>query len=132
MAGKTDGAPTGIPPLPGTIPLTATTGTVTSTNGHTVVPIVARVPMKDLQFLPDGEQWRAVVDVYISVFDVNGKNIALKRFTTTASAPHAESEGELIHNATVTVPSGKPATIVVAVRDQTSDAVGVYRQTVGF
>jgi hypothetical protein len=114
------------------IPLTATTGTVTSSSEGTIVPIKARVPLKDLQFVPDARGWRALVDVYVSIFDAAGRNLTVRRFTTSATAPSATSEGDLIHDATVTLKSGTPHTIIVAVRDQTSDAVGMYRQTVGF
>ena len=86
--------------------------------------------LKDLQFVPGDKGWQAVVD--IEVFDGNGRNPALKRFTTTATAPNAASDGDLIHHATVTVGAGKPRTIVVAVRDQMSDAFGVWQKTVGF
>jgi len=114
-----------------TIPFTATTGEVRKDKGGLLVPIEARVPLKDLQFLPEGAAWRAHVELYVSIFDQNGANIALRRFTTVANAPNATpAEGELIHNASIYLPTGKPHTIVVAVRDLTTDALGMWRQVV--
>jgi len=114
-----------------TIPLTATAGEFRKEKGGLLVPIEARVPLKDLQFLPEGSAWRAHVEVYVSIFDQNGANIALRRFSTVANAPDATpAEGELIHNASIQLPNGKPHTIVVAVRDLTSDALGMWRQIV--
>ena len=114
------------------IPLSATTGDITRFKGGMIVPIEARIPLKDLQFTPDAQGWSAHVDLYVAVFDADGRNLALQRFTTTASAPNATNDGDLIHNATVKLSNGKPLTIIVAVRDQASDAIGMYRKTIGF
>lgn len=114
-----------------TIPFTATAGEARKEKGGLAVPIEARVPLKDLQFLPEGTAWRAHVELYVSIFDQNGANIALRRFSTTANAPTGTpSEGELIHNVKIELPNGKPHTIVVAVRDLTTDALGMWRQIV--
>ena len=118
--------------LPSSLPLTATTGQIIATHDGVTVPIQARVPLKELQFVPADKGWKALVDIYVSVFDENGRNLTLERFTTTATAPAAPAEGDLIHNATVTFGVGKPRTIVVAVRDETNEAFGVWQQTVGF
>jgi len=115
------------------LPLAATTGSIVSDRDGAVVPIEVRVPLKELQFVPgDKGDWKAFVDIYVSVFDEDGRNLTLKRFTTTATAPKADNDGDLIHNATVAFGIGKPHTIVVAVRDQTNEALGVWQQTVGF
>jgi hypothetical protein len=115
------------------LPFKATTGNIISDRDGVVVPIETRVPLKDLQFIPDEKGvWKAQVDIYVSVFDENGRNLTLKRFTTTASAPKADNDGDLIHNATVAFGVGKPHTIVIAVRDQTNEAFGLWQQTVGF
>jgi len=114
-----------------TIPFTATAGEVRKEKRGLLVPIEVRVPLKDLQFLPEGAAWRAHVELYVSIFDQNGANIALRRFSTVANAPAATpAEGELIHNATIHLPTGKPHSIVVAVRDLTTDALGMWRQVV--
>ena len=115
-----------------TLSVSATAGELRQLGKGIEVPIEARIPLKDLQFTPAGNGWHATVDVFVSVFDEDGTNLALRRFTTTANAPGAAAEGELVHNATVKLGSGKPHTIVIAVRDQTSDAVGLWRQSVHF
>jgi VWFA-related protein len=115
-----------------TLPVSATTGDVRALAKGIEVPIEARVPLKDLQFMPGANGWNAYVDVYVSIFDENGRNLALQHFTTTASALNAVAEGDLIHNAKVRLESGRPRTIVVAVRDKISDAVGLWRQSVDF
>jgi len=114
------------------LPLKAIIGVITATRDGVTVPIEARVPLKELQFVPGEKGWQAMVDIYVSIFDDTGRNLALKRFTTAATAPNAENEGDLIHNATVTVGAGRPHIVVVAVRDQTNEAFGVWQQTVGF
>ncbi|MEK6374345.1 MAG: VWA domain-containing protein [Acidobacteriota bacterium] len=114
-----------------TIPFTATAGEARAEKGGLLVPIEAHVPLKDLQFLPEGAAWRAHVELYVSIFDQNGANIALRRFSTVANAPTGTpSEGELIHNASIHLTNGKPHTIVVAVRDLTTDALGMWRHIV--
>jgi VWFA-related protein len=115
-----------------TLSLSASTSGVRQVGKGIEVPIEAHIALKDLQFTPATSGWSAKVDVFVSIFDEAGTNLALKRFTTTASAPNAAAEGELIHNATVKLDNGKPHTIVIAVRDQTNDAVGVWRQSVRF
>ena len=114
------------------IPLSAAAGQVKQLDGGMLVPIEARIPFKDLQFTPDANGWSAHVDLYVSVFDDQGRNLSINRFTTTANAPTAAAEGELVHNATVKLRGAKPHTIVLAVRDQTTDAVGMWRQTIRF
>jgi VWFA-related protein len=116
-----------------TIPVTASAGQTYVQNGGVVVPIEARVAFRDLQFLPAGDHSRATVDLYVSIFDEAGKNVAFKRFTTFADAPSGVvSEGELIHTANVRLNQAKPHTIVIAVRDQTTDAAGLWRHVARF
>jgi VWFA-related protein len=114
------------------IPLSASTGDVKTLDGGIVLPIEAKIPFKDLQFTPDADGWSAHVDLYVSIFDEKGNNLSINRFTTVANAKTAEFDGELVHNATVKLKGGNAHTIVLAVRDQTSDAVGMWRKTIHF
>lgn len=114
------------------ISLAATAGEVRPLDGGMVVPIEVKIPLKDLQFTPDAKGWSAHVDLYVSIFDARGKNLSLTRYTTIANAPEAAATGELIHHANVKLTNGNPHTIVFAVRDQTSDAVGMWRKSVHF
>ena len=103
--------------------------------GTVLVPFRAKVPMSNLQFLPaGGEKWNARVDVYVSVFDATGRNLALKKYTTSATAGSAtpDPNGVFVYRNGVTLRSGQTHRIVVAVRDQATDAVGMAEQTVKF
>ena len=81
--------------------------------GRTTIPLIARIPVKNLQFVPAPSGFEAQVDVYVSIFDSNGRHVSLERFTTKAHAADAAGQqvGDLIHNATVSVKSGKPYTV---------------------
>ena len=114
------------------LPLKATVGEIGVTRDRVTVPIETRVPLKELQFVPADGGWKALVEIYVSVFDQSGRNLTLQRFTTSATAPTATADGDLIYNANVIFGVGKPRTIVVAVRDETNEAFGLWQQTVGF
>jgi hypothetical protein len=116
------------------ITLTVTAGELSKTGGITTLPLQARVPVKELQFIPGASGYDAQIDVYVSIFDSKGRNVSLQRFTTKAHAADVASQqqGELIHNATIKVPSGKPYTVVVAVRDGLTDAFSMNAQTYQF
>jgi hypothetical protein len=74
------------------------------------------------------------VNLFVSVFDAQGHNLGIQRFTTSAHAKRDETtdHGELIQNATLRLTKGSGHTIVVAVHDQVTDAVGVARQHLEF
>jgi hypothetical protein len=95
-----------------------------------VVPIEAKMPLAQLQFVPSATGWQALVEFYVSIFDREGNNIALRRFTTVARAADAVPQGELTHNVKMQLSEGTPHTVIVAVRDQTSDAIGIWRKTI--
>lgn len=114
--------------------LSVSAGEPRRSGGTTTIPLTAHIPVKNLQFIPAASGFDAQVDVYVSIFDSNGKNVSLQRFTTKAHAADAAGQqvGDLIHNATVSVKSGKPYTVVVAVRDGLTDAFGMRSQTLQF
>jgi len=114
------------------LPVTATTGAIAFGRDGSTLPIEARVPFKELQFVPVDKGWQAQVEIYVSIFDEGGRNLALQRYIATATAPAATAAGDLIQDATLTIPAGKPHTIVIAVRDEASDALGVWQQTLAF
>lgn len=112
------------------LPLSATLGEVQKQGAGMMVPIEAKMPLAELQFVPSATGWQALVEFYVSIFDREGNNIALRRFTTVARAADGVPEGELTHNVRMQLSEGTPHTVIVAVRDQTSDAVGIWRKTV--
>ena len=102
--------------------------------GTVLVPFEARIPISKLQFLPNGTNWNAKLDVYVSVFNQDGKNIVLKRFTTSATADSANPDptGTFVWRNGVLLRKGQQHRIVVAFRDQATDAVGMADRTVKF
>jgi VWFA-related protein len=92
-----------------------------------LVPFRAKIPIDKLQFLPAGDKWKANIDIYVSAFDEHGKNITLKRFTTTATATSANPDptGVFVYRNGVLMRKGPNQRLVVALRDQTTEAVGM-------
>jgi VWFA-related protein len=119
-----------------TLPVTLATQAAQSQKqrGAVLVPIEARIPLSKLQFLPVGTGWNAKLDVYVSVFDEDGRNIVLKRFTTTATAASANPDpnGTFVYRNGVLLRKGQKHRIVVAIRDQATEAVGIADRMVQF
>ncbi|MEK6374344.1 MAG: VWA domain-containing protein [Acidobacteriota bacterium] len=119
-----------------TLPVTLTTEApqAQKDRGAVLVPIQANIPISKLQFLPTGTNWNAKLDVYVSVFDEDGRNIVLKRFTTSATAESANPDpsGTFIYRNGILLRKGQRHRIVVAIRDQATDAVGMAEKTVKF
>jgi hypothetical protein len=109
-----------------TMPVTIATGSVKETKDSVTVPIFVKVPAKSLQFIPSGRGAVAVVEVFISVFDESGRLIA--NFTTAREA-HAqtgtEASGDFVEQDSVRLRRRAAYKVVVAVHDQTTDAVGI-------
>ena len=93
-----------------------------------LIPFRAKVPIDKLQFLPAGEKsWKATVDIYVSAFDEHGKNIVMKHYTTSAMAASANPDpsGVFVYRNGVLMRKGPNQRLVVALRDQTTEAVGM-------
>ena len=96
--------------------------------GVVLVPFRAKLPMDKLQFLPTGDnKWKATIDVWVSAFDENGKNIMVKRFTTSAVSASANPDpgGTFVYRNGVLMRKGPNQRLVVALRDQTTEAMGM-------
>jgi VWFA-related protein len=109
-----------------TIPVSIATGTMTQTKDSATVPISVKVPAKSLQFIPSGKESTALVDVFISVFNADGRRIA--NFSTAREAHAAtgtESAGDFIEHESLLLRRNAAYKVVVAVHDQTTDAVGI-------
>jgi len=119
-----------------TLPVTLATDTAQpqKERGSVLVPIQATIPVSKLQFLPTGTNWNAKLVVYVSVFDEDGRNIVLKRFTTSATADSANPDpsGIFVYRNSILLRKGQKHRIVVAIRDQASDAVGMADRMVQF
>jgi VWFA-related protein len=116
------------------IPLSVTAGEPRSTNGKLLLPVAISVPLKNLQFIPSRSGSDAKVNLFVSIFDANGRNLGVQRFITSAHAKRDETtdHGDLIQNATLRLTRGRAHTIVVAVHDQVTDSVGVTKQRIEF
>jgi VWFA-related protein len=116
-------------------PLTFTTGAPRKAKGgETLLPVFITVPLKNLQFVPARSGNEARVSLFVSVFDVDGKTLGVQSFETRAHAAHDEptNHGELTHTALVRLTPGTVHTVVVAIHDQITDAVGVVKQRIDF
>jgi VWFA-related protein len=116
------------------IPLSVTQGEPRPKGGIVLLPVAITVPLKNLQFVPSRYGSDARVNLFVSVFDANGRNLGVQHFITNAHAKRDETpdHGELIQNATLRLTKGTAHTIVVAVHDEVTDAVGVAKQRIEF
>jgi VWFA-related protein len=116
------------------IPLSVTQGEGRLKNGVVLLPVAISVPLKSIQFVPSRYGSDARVNLFVSVFDANGRNLGVQRFITNAHAKRDETmdHGELTQTATLRLTKGTGHTIVVAVHDEVTDAVGVAKQRIEF
>ncbi len=115
------------------IPLTVRTSEAQKEkDGVLLLPVAITVPLRFLQFVPTRSGNEARVTLFISVFDGDGKTLGVQSFATRAHAPRDEptNHGELTHTALVRLTPGTAHTIVVAIHDQLTDAVGVVKQRI--
>jgi len=96
-----------------------------------IVPMTAAMNMESLQYITDAAGSRTRLHVYISVFDEEGRNIKMaKAFADIAVKANESTTGRM----TVTIPplllSKGTYRVVVAVRDELTDHVGVTTQKV--
>jgi VWFA-related protein len=109
-----------------TMPVTLVAGSVKEMKDFITVPIFVKVPAKSLQFIPSGREAVAVVEVFISVFNQDGRLIAN---LSTAREAHAqtgtEASGDFIEQDSLKLRRKATYKVVVAVHDQTTDTVGI-------
>lgn len=96
-----------------------------------LVPIKAAMSMESLQYITDARGSRTRLHVYVSIFDPDGRNITLaKSYADISVQPNESATGPM----TVTIPplalSKGIYRIVVAVRDELTDHVGVVSQKI--
>ncbi len=96
-----------------------------------LVPIKAAMSMESLQYITDARGSRTRLHVYVSIFDPDGRNITLaKSFADISILPNESATGPM----TVTIPPLALARgtyrVVVAVRDELTDHVGVVSQKI--
>ena len=96
-----------------------------------IVPIEAAMSMESLQYITDAHGSRTRLHVYVSIFDPDGRNITLsKSFADISVQPNESTTGPM----TVTIPPLALAKgsyrVVVAVRDELTDHVGVVTRKI--
>jgi VWFA-related protein len=115
------------------IPIDFVTGKSVPHDGGVLVPLSATVPAKSLQFLPVGKESVARVDLYVSVFNDRGDRITTNHFVGEARAANGtESAGNFVDTRQLLIKRGVPYRVVVAVHDQTTDAIGITSRMVRF
>lgn len=111
-----------------TLPLTVLTGEPErgDTRGALLVPLRVVVPAKELQFVPTADDSVARIDLWVSIFDGEGRLVTKFRATREAHAkPGSEAEGNFVESRALRLRGGRPYRVVVALHDQLSDAVGL-------
>ena len=96
-----------------------------------LVPLKAAMSLESLQYITDARGSRTRLHVYVSIFDPDGRNITLnKSFADIALKPEEEATGPM----TVTIPPLLLAKgtyrVVVAVRDELTDHVGLVTKKI--
>ncbi|HEX7676603.1 MAG TPA: VWA domain-containing protein [Thermoanaerobaculia bacterium] len=96
-----------------------------------LVPIKAAMSMESLQYITDARGSRTRLHVYVSIFDPDGRNITLaKSYADISVQPNESATGPM----TVTIPPLALAKgsyrVVVAVRDELTDHVGVVSRKI--
>jgi VWFA-related protein len=121
----------GVSMQPNTLPVTLVTDPPQYRGLTAIVPITAAMTMESLQYITDATGSRTRLHVYISVFDDEGRNIKMvKCFADIVLKPNESATGPM----TITIPpvmlSKGTYRIVVAVRDELTDHVGLSTQKV--
>jgi len=115
------------------IPIEFVTGNSVPHDGGILVPFRATVAAKNLQFIPAGKESVARVDLYVSVFDDRGRKVTSSHLIREArAASGTESAGTFVDSRQLLIKRGVPYRVVVAVHDQTTDAIGITSKTVRF
>jgi VWFA-related protein len=121
----------GVVMQPTTLPMTLVVSPPQYRGLTAIVPLTAAMNMGSLQYITDSTGSRTRLHVYVSVFDEEGRNIKLaKAYADIALKPNESTTGKM----TITIPpvmlSKGTYRIVVAVRDELTDHVGVTAQKI--
>ena len=124
-------SPLGATMQPSTLAVTLIVGEPQYRGLIALVPIKAAMAMESLQYITDARGSRTRLHVYVSIFDRDGRNVTLaKSFADIAVQPNESATGPM----TVTIPPLALAKgtyrVVVAVRDELTDHVGLVSQKI--
>ncbi len=124
-------SPLGASMQPSTMPVSLIVGVPRFRGDVAVVPITATLSMESLQYITDARGSRTRLHVYVSIFDADGRNITLsKSFVDVSVQPNESATGPM----TVTIPplalTRGTYRVVVALRDELTDHVGLVSQKI--
>ncbi len=124
-------SPLGASMQPSTMPVSLIVGVPRFRGEVAIVPIQATMLMESLQYITDARGSRTRLHVYVSIFDADGRNITLsKSFVDVSVQPNESATGPM----TVTIPplalTKGTYRVVVAVRDELTDHVGLVSQKI--
>ena len=115
------------------LPVTVVVGDAHQVPDGVIAILKTSVPAEQLVFVPATDGRAAHVEISISVFDSTGHNVWHVRLGRDAILKNGEApKGTFVENTEVELEKGKPYRVVVAVRDEVTDTVGVTQQIVQF
>ncbi|HSY52722.1 MAG TPA: VWA domain-containing protein [Thermoanaerobaculia bacterium] len=128
---RTLGSPLGAAMQPSTMTVSLILGKPLYHGITALLPIKAAMSMEALQYITDTRGSRTRLHVYVSIFDPDGRNITVaKSFADIVVQPNETTTGPM----TVTLPPLMLAKgtyrVVVAVRDELTDHVGLVTQKI--
>ena len=131
---RTLGSPFGTFMLAGSaIPITLDFEKEKDTGDAFLMMMKTSVPTEKLTFIPSGEGKLSRVDIFVSLFDWTGRNVWSVQLTRDATLAGSDPQNGTFNEATeLYLVKGKPYRVIVAVRDQVSEAVGVTQRLVRF
>ena len=115
------------------IPLTVSFGQRREVEDGVIVTMKTAVPADKLTFISSGEGSTSRVDIFVSLFDWTGRNVfSIRRTREANQGKTGVQPGTFNETTEFFVRHGKPYRVVVAVRDEVSESVGVTQQVVEF
>jgi VWFA-related protein len=114
--------------------VTLAMGTPAADGSDVKVPIEVKVPFRSVQFLPGKEGVVADLVVYVSVFNDIGKNLVASSFPLKPSFKSGKPDmnGVMVYRNAITLRKGERQRVVVAVRDNVTDTIGMATNVVKF
>jgi VWFA-related protein len=116
-----------------TFPIATTLDAPQYEKSRVVVPLHVSIPMDRIEYLADATGSRGRINLYLSIFDENGRNLALRRIVQEIRLEPNEQTAQrriVMNVPAVAMTKGRSYRIVIAVRDEITEAVGISVDTV--
>jgi len=97
-------------------------------NKRAVVALHVSIPMDRIEYLPEADGSRGRVNLYISVFDDEGHNLGLYKIDQDVRVDPNEQTTQrriVLNVPNVAMDKGRSYRIVIAVRDEITEAIGI-------